>query len=53
MTFDEWIFKVCQILSDKHRKDITEVYSSINLTDAKLSYIDNDSPEIYVGNLNF
>lgn len=39
MDFDEWIFRVCEKLS-YGRKDITEIYSSLNLTDAKLAFID-------------
>jgi len=47
MTFDQWISKVCEIISNRTRKDITEVYSSIYLTDAKLAFIDGVSPEDY------
>lgn len=47
MTFDQWIGTVCEIISNRTKKEITEVYSSINLTDAKLSFIDGVSPEDY------
>lgn len=48
MTFDEWIYEVCLHISNRSRKEITDVYSSINLTDAKLSFIDGDKPEEYI-----
>lgn len=42
MDFDEWIFKVCERLSNG-RKEITEVYSTIDLADAKLAFMDGVS----------
>lgn len=51
MTFDEWVFKVCSILSNKYRKEITDVYSSLDLTDAKLAYVDGTTPEVYTHSL--
>lgn len=47
MTFNEWISKVVEHISTKYRKDPTEVYSSIYLTDAKLSFLDGMAPEDY------
>lgn len=43
MTFDEWLYKVCERLSCNGKRDITNIYSSINLFDAKLSFIDGVS----------
>jgi len=45
MNFNEWLFKVCESLSIKTGKEITDVFSSIDLTDAKLSFIDGETPE--------
>jgi hypothetical protein len=47
MTFDEWIYKVCLHISNRTRKEITDVYSSIDLTDAKLTFLDGINPEEY------
>jgi hypothetical protein len=47
MTFDEWIYEVCLYRSTRTRREITDVYSSINLTDAKLSFLDGINPEEY------
>lgn len=45
MDFDEWIYKVCEHISQKTRKDIDDIFQSVNLTSAKLLFIDNISPE--------
>lgn len=42
MNFNEWIFKVCERLSNG-TKEISDIYSTIDLTDAKLAYIDGIS----------
>jgi hypothetical protein len=47
MNFEEWLYKVCEIISLKTRQEITDVYSSINLTHAKLSFLDGEAPEEY------
>lgn len=47
MKFDEWIYEVAECISTKSRKDITEVYSMIDLTDAKLAFMDGVAPEEY------
>ena len=50
MTFEQWLFKACEFISIKTRKDITEVYSSINLSNAKLAFLDGENPEEYIYN---
>lgn len=50
-TFDMWVHNVCEIIHLKIHKDITEIYSTINLTDAKLAFIDNMSPIEYIDTL--
>lgn len=47
MAFDDWIYEVCLIISNRTRKEITDVYSTIDLTDAKLSFLDGIRPEEY------
>lgn len=47
MTFDEWIYKVCELAQIRSRKEITDIYSLVDLTDAKLSYMEGVSPEDY------
>ena len=47
LSFHEWMYIVCERLSTLTQKGVTEVYSSLNLTDAKLSYIDGESPYEY------
>jgi hypothetical protein len=47
MNFDEWLFQVCEFISIKTKKDITDVFSSIDLTDAKLAFLDGEKPEEY------
>ena len=44
MKFEEWLFQAVYYLSIKYRKDETEVYSSIDLYDAKLQFLDNVHP---------
>ncbi len=51
MNFDQWIYIVCENISLKSRKEITDVYSSIDLTDAKLAFIDNETPQQYIASL--
>lgn len=41
MEFDEWIFKVCENLS--RGREIVEIYSTFDLTDAKLAFLDGIS----------
>ena len=47
MNFEEWLFQVCHLMSIKYRRDETEIFSSIDLTDAKLSFLDGVLPENY------
>jgi hypothetical protein len=47
MAFDEWVYEVCLNISSRTRKEITDVYSSIDLTNAKLSFPDGIRPEEY------
>lgn len=47
MTFDEWLFKVVEYIQLQSRREPTEIYSSLDLTDAKLSYLDGITPEEY------
>lgn len=53
MTFETWIQEVANLLAHKLGKDITEAYSLIYLSEAKLSYIDGDSPIEYVQSISF
>lgn len=45
MTFDEWIYKVCAHISIKFKRDVHEIYQQIDLTEAKVLYIDGILPE--------
>ena len=45
MTFDEWIYKVCEIISQRTKKDVQDIYVSLDLTDAKLQFVDGVEPE--------
>lgn len=50
MTFDEWI---CKVVEYKHqqlrgRVETQDIYSSIELSDAKLNFIDGVAPEDYI-----
>lgn len=53
MNFHQWIYTVCEIISNRTRKEITDIYSTMDLTDCKLSFIDDMTPEEYVKNLNY
>lgn len=48
--FDKWIFEVCKYYNNimGNRKELQEIYCNIDLTDAKLSFIDGMSPLEYV-----
>ncbi len=45
VAFDEWMFKVVEHIAKKTKKDETEIFSSIQLFDAKLQFIDGVKPE--------
>ena len=47
MSFDEWLFKMCEHKAKLLRKDPTEIFSSTDLYDAKLSFYDGVAPEDY------
>jgi hypothetical protein len=47
MTFDEWLAKVVEYFSTRYRKDTQDIYSSIDLTDAKCAWRDGAIPETY------
>ena len=49
MTFDQWIYAVCVEIQRKQLKpvELQNIFSSINLTDARLAYIDGEVPEKY------
>jgi hypothetical protein len=51
MDFQQWLVTVVESVAIKTKKDITEIYSLIDLTEAKLSYLDDLSPEEYSINL--
>lgn len=51
MTFDNWIAKVAEHLAKKYKKESTDIYSLIDLTDAKLAFLDKVDPEEY--DINF
>ena len=44
MDFQKWLFEVVHLLSIKYRKDETEIYSYIDLTDAKMQFLDDVKP---------
>ena len=45
MNFEEYLYKVCEHLSVKLRREITEVYSLVDLSEVKLAYYDNIEPD--------
>ena len=48
MTFDEWLYKVCEYIASKRYKGTPhDVYQAINLTSAKLAWLDGTPPELY------
>ena len=51
MKFDEWLYMACENLAIKYRCDPHEIYSNINLTEAKMCYLDGLEPsEFNMGN---
>ena len=46
MNFNQWLYKVCEILGGG-RNNETEIFSTIDLFDAKLSFIDGMTPFEY------
>lgn len=48
MDFDTWLYKVCEHLSKKLKKDIHDIYQCIDLQDAKLQYMDNILPQDFI-----
>lgn len=44
--FDKWLYDVCEIKAGKH-KDPHDILPTIDLTDAKLSFLDEMSAEEY------
>lgn len=51
MDFDTWLYKVCEHLSKKLKRDIDYIYQHIDLYDAKLQYVNNISPQDFIFNL--
>lgn len=49
MTFDEWIYAVCIYLQTRKaiKVELQEIYSTINLVDARNAFIDGIAPEDY------
>jgi len=47
MDFDQWLYEACEYISMKTGKNIHDIYQMINLTDAKLSFIDGIDPVEY------
>jgi hypothetical protein len=45
--FNKWLFKVCELRAGKYNKDAHDIYPYIDLTDAKLSFIDGITSEEY------
>ena len=39
MTFDEWMFNLCERLA-RGRKEVTDVYSTLDLSTARLAFLD-------------
>ncbi len=46
--FEKWIFEVVKILHKKSKKDETEIYCNLDLSNAKASFLDNDTPNEYI-----
>lgn len=46
LTFDQWIYSACEIKAGKY-KDPHDIYPYIDLTDAKLSFMDGMSAKEY------
>lgn len=50
LTFDEWLYKVCENISQKTmKKDVQDIFTSLDLTDAKLQFVDGVEPEEFEG----
>jgi len=48
--FDKWLYKVCELKAGRHF-DPHDIYPTIDLTDAKLSFISGMSAEEYKSTL--
>lgn len=48
MNFDDWCYKVCEYQGMLLGRDPHDVYPLIDLTDAKLSFVDGVSPDKYL-----
>lgn len=51
MNFNKWIYMACEIKAGK-LKDAHDVFPYVDLTDAKLSFIDGMSAEDYSKHIN-
>lgn len=45
--FDEWIFEACNYKASRNRKEAHDIYPLVDLTDAKLSFLDGITPLEY------
>lgn len=45
ITFDQWCYLVCEAKAG--RRDPHDIYPYIDLSDAKLAFVDGQSPEEY------
>ena len=53
MNFEEWVYKVCENLKNTKFRHIEmeDIYSSLDLTEAKYAFLDGESPEEYIPNI--
>jgi hypothetical protein len=49
MTFEQWMYAVCVEIQKRQLKpvELQDIYSSIDLTDSRLAYVDGEVPEKY------
>lgn len=47
MSYNEWLYKACEIKANRARKDITDIFSTVEIGDSKLYFLDGLTPEQY------
>jgi len=51
--FNIWVFEACELRAKSIKKDVHDLFPFVDLTDAKLSFIDGETSEKYSKIINF
>lgn len=47
MNYEEWIYKACELKASRTRKEVTDIFSTVEIVESKLYFLDGLTPEQY------